>query len=408
MKNKETVLFRWSSSFIIFTLLIILSACFSPYKGGNKGTITINIGGNSKNSSRSAVPWPPNDPDNFILDKIDYIITLTGNGQSIHLEANGVDTIIATVSVGWWNVNVKAYYPEKDTLYAEGNGDVDVKANQYNTVSVQMIKAFDDTYTVTFDSMGGSVVSQITGVVSGELISEPANPTTTGYDSKFLGWLQDGSVFDFSTPITGDITLTADWGHYTIGETGPGGGIIFNVDPSGFPLQGQTPGYTAHYLEAAPSSALSFTDDGMRLFEPFPIFPPLNTVPLLILESDIGTGKRNTERLIAWAVTNENDITSSPAANYCVNFSIYGYENVNDWFLPSIDELSLIYDNLHETDVHTYPVLTQGTIHSSSWDYNAPEYYSAGIIFVAMYPPHGAHTPINFNDKSWVIPIRAF
>ena len=63
-------------------------------------------------------------------------------------------------------------------------------------------------WTVEFDSNGGSAVAdQI--VVDGETAVRPANPTRSGYD--FDGWELNGQNFDFSTPVTSDITLVADW-----------------------------------------------------------------------------------------------------------------------------------------------------------------------------------------------------
>lgn len=67
-----------------------------------------------------------------------------------------------------------------------------------------------ETFTVTFDSNGGSsVASQV--VDSGSLVTEPEDPTQDGYD--FLYWYTDNSevAYVFSTPITADLTLTASW-----------------------------------------------------------------------------------------------------------------------------------------------------------------------------------------------------
>lgn len=64
------------------------------------------------------------------------------------------------------------------------------------------------THTVTFDSAGGSPVEPQT-VADGAAAIDPGTPERDGY--KFTGWLLDGEPFDFSTPITGDITLTAGW-----------------------------------------------------------------------------------------------------------------------------------------------------------------------------------------------------
>ena len=63
-------------------------------------------------------------------------------------------------------------------------------------------------YTVTFDSNGGSSVPSQT-VVSGQTATEPTAPTKTDYT--FAGWTLNNAAFSFSTPITGDITLVASW-----------------------------------------------------------------------------------------------------------------------------------------------------------------------------------------------------
>ncbi len=63
-------------------------------------------------------------------------------------------------------------------------------------------------YTVKFDSNGGSAAAEQT-VDYGSTVKQPANPTRSGYT--FGGWLLNGEPYDFSTPITGDITLTASW-----------------------------------------------------------------------------------------------------------------------------------------------------------------------------------------------------
>lgn len=68
-------------------------------------------------------------------------------------------------------------------------------------------------YSVSFDSNGGtvegaSISEQV--VPSGGTAAEPdAVPSKVGY--RFDGWEKDGVVYDFSTPVTENITLTAKW-----------------------------------------------------------------------------------------------------------------------------------------------------------------------------------------------------
>ncbi len=66
-----------------------------------------------------------------------------------------------------------------------------------------------NTYTVSFDANGGSYVSSIFDVKHGATVTEPAAPTFAGYT--FAGWLNGETEFDFNTPVTGNLTLTAKW-----------------------------------------------------------------------------------------------------------------------------------------------------------------------------------------------------
>ena len=82
-----------------------------------------------------------------------------------------------------------------------------------------------DGCTVTFDTDGGSAVEPQT-VVSGRKAVRPADPVRSGYT--FAGWYLDGEVYDFDTPVTTDLTLTAHWtaNQYTITFDTAGGSAI--------------------------------------------------------------------------------------------------------------------------------------------------------------------------------------
>lgn len=78
----------------------------------------------------------------------------------------------------------------------------------YGTVTGENIdKAYE---TVTFDSKGGTAVASQT-VLRGQTAAAPAAPTKVGYT--FGGWFAEGATtaFDFTTPITTSLTLTAQW-----------------------------------------------------------------------------------------------------------------------------------------------------------------------------------------------------
>lgn len=64
------------------------------------------------------------------------------------------------------------------------------------------------TFTVSFDTAGGSKVAS-QKVREGARVSEPADPTRSGHS--FDGWYKGDVKYDFSTPVTADLTLTARW-----------------------------------------------------------------------------------------------------------------------------------------------------------------------------------------------------
>ncbi len=75
-------------------------------------------------------------------------------------------------------------------------------------------------YTVTFNSNGGSSVAS-QQVAKGSYASKPTNPSKTGHT--FVEWQLNGQKFDFTTPITSNITLMAIW--QVAGGTLPDSGL---------------------------------------------------------------------------------------------------------------------------------------------------------------------------------------
>jgi len=80
-------------------------------------------------------------------------------------------------------------------------------------------------FLVSFDSNGGSYVEpQI--IEEGKLVQRPKNPIKKDYN--FIGWYLGNTQFDFSTPITSKIKLTARWDviRYTVTFDSDGGSEI--------------------------------------------------------------------------------------------------------------------------------------------------------------------------------------
>jgi len=175
--------------------------------------------------------------------------------------------------------------------------------------------------------------------------------------------------------ITGEIRTTQ------IGDTGPGGGIIFYVaDGGGSPARnpfivpaspdGYTPAwtaYTAYYLEAAPVDI-----SGTQLWaSENHLIPNLSSMD----ETDwiIGRGRLNTALIIAHGAANSY---TTPAASACRDLA------GDDWFLPSRNELNELYKLYEENGRNFYGNLTDGVYWSSS-QFNSM--YAWGHVFVIDY-----------------------
>ena len=78
--------------------------------------------------------------------------------------------------------------------------------NTYDTIWIVDEQA-TVTHTVTFKVDTTTVATKT--VENGKTVTAPADPTQSG--KTFLGWYNGSTKFDFTTPITGDITLTAKY-----------------------------------------------------------------------------------------------------------------------------------------------------------------------------------------------------
>lgn len=103
--------------------------------------------------------------------------------------------------IGWYNGTVKFDFATKITK------NITLTA-KWEKVEVSEEPEAAKTYTVTFESDGGSAVSKQT-VEEGKTATKPSNPTKDGYT--FIGWYYNDAQYNFNTKVNSDITLTAKW-----------------------------------------------------------------------------------------------------------------------------------------------------------------------------------------------------
>jgi hypothetical protein len=121
-------------------------------------------------------------------------------------------------------------------------------------------------------------------------------------------------------------------GTCVVGDTGPGGGKVFYVSVGGFAC-GISRTATCHYLELAPLSWNSGTDPLRTWAQSTPVD---YTSTSLLLSQSIGYGAQNTKAIIDQGNSNTATSAAAMAASYSV---VVNGTTVNDWFLPSENEL---------------------------------------------------------------------
>lgn len=152
---------------------------------------------------------------------------------------------------------------------------------------------------------------------------------------------------------------------YEVGETGPAGGIVFY--DKGFYSDGW------RYLEYAPSNFRNV------------YWGPYGLV-IAGTGTEVGAGKKNTE-LIVKVLDRRRD--KGLAAQVCRDFTLNGYK---DWFLPSKDELNLLYAYLEKNAMlgsrfgfYTWYYSSSYCNDAQAWGHNFMNGYQGGydISFAA-------------------------
>jgi uncharacterized repeat protein (TIGR02543 family) len=175
--------------------------------------------------------WDATEWDAYPIDTFDYIgnhnptppntITINGDlsvmaGATITLSViypvntiKGVtwsssNDLVATVDI---NGVVTGVAEGTVTITATSEADTNITDTHIIEISAPI------TYTVSYEENGGTLVPDESNILEGNTATEPSNPTLTGF--AFMGWFTDNETFenefDFTTPITGDITLYAYW-----------------------------------------------------------------------------------------------------------------------------------------------------------------------------------------------------
>ncbi|MBE7089422.1 MAG: hypothetical protein E7362_01300 [Clostridiales bacterium] len=174
------------------------------------------------------------------VDPTTYTVTFNSNGgtavamQTINANATATrpadptkaaDANYTYTFAGWYLNNVEYNFATPVT------GNIILVAKWTQTPVGGGDPVIPTTYTVTFNSNGGTAVSSQT-IDENATATRPADPTKdadANYTYTFAGWYLDNVEYNFATPVTGNITLVAKWTQTPVGGGDP---VDPPVDPS--------------------------------------------------------------------------------------------------------------------------------------------------------------------------------
>ena len=206
-------------------------------------------------------------------------------------------------------------------------------------------------------------------------------------------------------------------GGYKVGDTGPGGGVIFYASTTGFNCG---PSYTAtgspynfkcYYLEAAPTTGANAWTDAAYVWSGNTTTVVNNaSAPETATATAIGWGYRNTLAMVL------QDATASKAGT--ISRAYRGPNNLSDWYLPSKDESNQMCKWARGQAWTSDATLcnSSGTINTGSGaaGFVASDFYwssseiNATLAWVQSYLTGANNVNSNKSDSRRVRPVRAF
>ena len=256
------------------------------------------------------------------------------------------------------------------------------------------------TYTVTYNANGADSRSTPDDQTKTEGTDLTLADNTDGLARdgvKFAGWntASDGTGTSYAEGATystdANLTLYAEWADYEIGDPGPAGGLIFFDDEDD-----NSDDYGFRYLEAAPDStewSVWETKDwggwGTDINgNDSTVAPELN---------GIGDGASNTAAIVAeFGNTEPYQGKSDYAAKLADDLE---HNDYSDWFLPSRDELALMYQNLYRQGLGRF----LANFYWSSSEYSS-DYAWYQIFSSDFHQPYITYKEVNYGVRA----VRAF
>lgn len=182
--------------------------------------------------------------------------------------------------------------------------------------------------------------------------------------------------------------------NYKVGASGPAGGIIFYDCDADNDIEYTADDGTTKKNKDGLSSALC----GWRFLEAatsdLPGTYEWGSNGSCGTKKELGEGASNTSKLIG---STRETTKSFPAAKACDDYALNGYE---DWFLPSYEEINLMYTELYKKGLGSF---TEGSGYWSSY-----EDITTSSAWFQEFSSSGVRWFTARNNSFRVRPIRAF
>ena len=333
----------------------------------------------------------------FLLLKTTFAANISlNNGQSVEY---GQGVAQATACSGGSSINIS---PSESFVNSSGGGNFTFTGFTVSNVPTTcqgdtlQIDAYDSTnnaplalYQTSLSDVdvrdGSGSFSLPAGTIGLSVISLSSTSYSVNFTNPVAG---SNSVYKLgiqSFPTTVVLTC-AQGGSCSLGDTGPGGGIVFYTSVSAFTETGATCSSNCHYLEYAPSGWYPPHSDGLVWWSSD------STDTLGSTSTSVGSGFSNTAAML----TSSGSYTGDTYAAAYISHQYAGTDSsAGQWFLPSVGEIGLLA-NSSAKSLGNF----QNLFYWSSSEYSGNSAYGENLNY-----------PSGFNAKQsncLVRPIRAF
>lgn len=315
------------------------------------------------------------------------------------------------------------------TLIGLGTPSSTLASATGGTVTISAIKGADTSnigsYVTAFTKTASSAtVNRIVKYASGETYTGFA--TDTAYDSTAA--ITTGDFFivqvtaeDGTTILYYKVTVTVSAAVvYTIGSTGPGGGIVYYVSASNFTSTGSTCNTACKYLEVAPAG---WNNGAVVANDPLLVWSSNTSLATGQDTVTAGTESAFANEKFNWKIgqgfynTSVMKVADATSTAQAAVLAYAGGSTAGQWFIPSMNELNELckYARGQTTGVLTVPCTSGGTLKTGTADdlggFVADYYWSSseGVAIARSQTFNNGYQ--SYSSKSltrYVRPVRAF